>query len=264
MIGDMQRQLDATRKKMLPRARALAYEGAQLQKAKERAHDAQTKADVDENMKDLRQELALALGKADGEADDYYDLYARLSKQLGTSAAPPPKAEPERAAEPPPPVTARPQRPNELAPVTLAPPPGEHPAPVGGLCPVYVGWERRYDVSIDGWIGTPYDFGGDDRGGIDCSAFARRVFRETFSIELPRVSADQYRMGVPIDMKQLKKGDLVFFDTLSKGRITHVAVFDGEGIVANATSSKGVRREKLTDRWLAQAYRGCRRLLLDR
>jgi lipoprotein Spr len=117
-----------------------------------------------------------------------------------------------------------------------------------------------WKAAIDKWIGTKYLWGGTGEGGIDCSGFSREVFRDSAHVELPRVSVDQYRNGMPIEKSQLKKGDLVFFDTLERGRITHVGVYDGDGIVANATSSRGVIREKLEDRWLQRAYRGCRRL----
>ena len=108
--------------------------------------------------------------------------------------------------------------------------------------------------AVSKWIGTPYLFGGVDKKGIDCSAFSREVFRDTVRVELPRVSGDQFRTGIAIEKSQLKKGDLVFFDTLERGRITHVAVFDGEGLVAHATSSRGVTKEKLENRWLQRAY----------
>lgn len=129
------------------------------------------------------------------------------------------------------------------------------------LCSVYNGWQSVWAGAVSKWIGTPYLFGGVDKKGIDCSAFSREVFRDTVRVELPRVSGDQFRTGIAIEKSQLKKGDLVFFDTLERGRITHVAVFDGEGLVAHATSSRGVTKEKLENRWLQRAYRGCRRLL---
>ena len=45
--------------------------------------------------------------------------------------------------------------------------------------------------SFENWKGTRYAFGGDSSRGIDCSALTRRVYREVFSFELPRVTKDQ-------------------------------------------------------------------------
>src|SRR6185503_17638703 len=41
------------------------------------------------------------------------------------------------------------------------------------------------------WLGTPYLWGGDARGGIDCSGYSREMYREVFKVELPRTTKDQ-------------------------------------------------------------------------
>ena len=42
--------------------------------------------------------------------------------------------------------------------------------------------------SYNNWKGTRYAWGGDSSRGIDCSALTRRVYREVFGYELPRVT----------------------------------------------------------------------------
>lgn len=290
----MRRQLAETQKKMKPRLREIAFEGAKVAamvKAK-RASAIQVASVLASIGDELEEGLPQGTPEGDGKEIDYYDLYARLSKELGLKAEPPPepKPAPQASAEPEParpdpepePEPSRPEPPKTtLKPEpkpAVTPKPTPTPAitatparPAGGmrnppmpgdpLCPVYSGWQNVWASAIGKWLGTKYLWGGTGDGGIDCSGFSREVFRDTARIELPRVSVDQFRTGLPIEKAQLKKGDLVFFDTLERGRITHVAVFDGDGLVAHATSSRGVTREKLENRWLQRAYRGCRRLL---
>lgn len=138
---------------------------------------------------------------------------------------------------------------------TLAPMPGEP------LISVSREFPQAFDQSVDEWSGTPYLFGGESRRGIDCSAFTRQVFRESTAVELPRTSGQQFGTGEALEPAQLQKGDVVFFDTLERGRITHVGVYVGEGQFAHASSSRGVTRDKFQAKWAQRAYRGARRIM---
>lgn len=122
------------------------------------------------------------------------------------------------------------------------------------------GWRAALDAAVDHWIGTPYRLGGTTRRGIDCSAFVGAVYREAFSIELPRNSRAQYRIGESIRPDELAPGDLVFFDTLDRGRVTHVGIYLGDDVFAHASSSKGVTRAQLSKRYYQRAWVGARRL----
>ena len=88
------------------------------------------------------------------------------------------------------------------------------------------------------WKGTKYALGGDSASGIDCSAFTRRVYREVFSFELPRRSVDQAQAGNHVPRSQLKAGDIVFFKPEGTGN--HTAVYLGNSLFLNASTSKGV------------------------
>ncbi|MEM6733790.1 MAG: NlpC/P60 family protein, partial [Myxococcota bacterium] len=118
----------------------------------------------------------------------------------------------------------------------------------------------RLSAAVDDWLGTPYRFGGVDRSGIDCSAFVRILMRRTLGLELPRNSRAQARVGTAVPRTQLRAGDLVFFDTLERGRVTHVGVYLGEGRFAHASSSRGVVRSALATRYYRRAYRSARRM----
>ena len=100
------------------------------------------------------------------------------------------------------------------------------------------------------YIGTPYEWGGNDRNGIDCSGLLVRSF-ESVGIKLPRTTSQQIDLGKKVSLKKSKEGDLVFFAFgKSKRKVTHV------GLVSNiknnsdikfihASSSKGVIETQL-------------------
>ncbi|UQN07915.1 NlpC/P60 family protein [Deinococcus sp. QL22] len=111
-------------------------------------------------------------------------------------------------------------------------------------------------------LGTPYVYGGATRVGTDCSGFVLQVFGP-LGLQLPRRSADQAQAGLPIDAAALLPGDLVFFDTEGRGKVTHVGIYLGEDTFVNANSYRGqVAVDKLmSDRYWAARYLGARRVL---
>jgi hypothetical protein len=121
---------------------------------------------------------------------------------------------------------------------------------------------RRVKLIVEGWLGTPYRFGSDRRSdGTDCSGFTQRIFSEGFNLDLPRVSIDQFRVGVSVRLDDLRPGDLVFFDTYDVGRVSHVGIYAGDGKFAHASMSRGVVYDELGSRYFRRAYRGARRVL---
>jgi len=77
--------------------------------------------------------------------------------------------------------------------------------------------------NIDEWYGTRYQLGGTSKSGIDCSAFVQSIFLSAFSVTLPRMAKDQYRVTRRISRTELKEGDLLFFNT--RGGVSHVGIY---------------------------------------
>jgi cell wall-associated NlpC family hydrolase len=111
----------------------------------------------------------------------------------------------------------------------------------------------RLYASVDRHIGIPYRYGGDSEAGIDCSAFTRRVYRSQ-NVELPRSSMEQSFVGFGIGGEIMRPGDLVFFDPSIVGRISHVGVYLGNGVFAHASSSKGVTKSSIREKYYTKRF----------
>ncbi len=77
-------------------------------------------------------------------------------------------------------------------------------------------------------LGTPYRWGGSSpTKGFDCSGLVKYAFRDVNEADLPRTSnAMAEGHGQKVDRKDLKPGDLLFFNI--KGRqVNHVAIYLG-------------------------------------
>lgn len=107
--------------------------------------------------------------------------------------------------------------------------------------------------------GVPYRNGGSDPAGFDCSGFVQWVFAQN-GVLLPREVREQYTAGRKIDLRDLQPGDLVFFQTVSRGA-SHVGVAIGGDQFVHAPSSTGVVRvERFTADYWTRRFVGARRI----
>ena len=106
--------------------------------------------------------------------------------------------------------------------------------------------------SFNNWKGTRYQWGGDSKNGIDCSALTRRIYRDVFGYELPRVSTDQVKVGRKVSISNLKAGDILFFRP--EGRTNHTAVYLGNSLFLNASSSQGVILSSLESKYWGRYF----------
>lgn len=89
-------------------------------------------------------------------------------------------------------------------------------------------------------LGHKYVWGATGPQNFDCSGFTKEVFQETTGIKIPRVSRDQAKVGEYIKYKDLKEGDMVFFDTHKHylGKVNHVGIYLKDGKFIHASSAK--------------------------
>lgn len=107
--------------------------------------------------------------------------------------------------------------------------------------------------------GVPYVDGGTDPSGFDCSGFVQYVFGR-HGKQLPREVRDQYRTGRRVEVNEVQPGDLLFFQTVSRGA-SHVGVAIGGGQFVHAPSSQGVVRvERYDSSYWANRIVGARRI----
>ena len=113
-----------------------------------------------------------------------------------------------------------------------------------------------------GLVGTPYRYGGNTpEGGFDCSGLVGYVFRDMLDVRLPRTTRELIAMQGPrIDPEKLAAADLVFFG--SKGNVSHVGIYVGEGRFVHAPSTGGtVRLDRLDGPYWRDNYSGAKRVL---
>lgn len=115
------------------------------------------------------------------------------------------------------------------------------------------------------YLGAPYKYAGSTSAGFDCSGLVTKVFNEN-NTQLPRRSEDQSNTGKPINIKEAKPGDLVFFATAGGSRVSHVGIVHdigngGEVKFIHASTSKGVIISSLNEKYWNKAYLFARRVL---
>lgn len=88
-------------------------------------------------------------------------------------------------------------------------------------------------------LGKKYVWGNSGPSSFDCSGFTYYVIKKTTGKTIPRSSVSQGKHGKYVSRKNLKKGDLVFFATTGKGRISHAGIYIGNKKFIHASSTKG-------------------------
>ncbi len=101
---------------------------------------------------------------------------------------------------------------------------------------------------IDEWMGTPHRLGGQNKKGIDCSAFTNHLMLDVYGKKLPRTAKDMAQVVKRKYENQLKEGDLVFFNFDGKA-FDHVGVYLGNDKFVHVSTSKGVIISNLKDPW---------------
>jgi hypothetical protein len=121
--------------------------------------------------------------------------------------------------------------------------------------------ESVLNSTVNELLGAKYKYGGTTPDGFDCSGFTQYVFK-AFGIDLPHQSKAQAKEGTYVEKKDLRPGDLVFFNTNGKD-ISHVGIYLGDGVFVHSASNKGVVKSKLSESYYAQRYVTARRILDD-
>ncbi|KPY84094.1 C40 family peptidase [Pseudomonas syringae pv. tagetis] len=107
-------------------------------------------------------------------------------------------------------------------------------------------------------IGTRYKFGGTSTSsGFDCSGFIGYLFREEAGMSLPRSTREMINVDAPlVSRKNLQPGDVLFFSTRGRGRVSHAAIYAGnqQFIHSSSRRSGGVRIDSLDDAYWSKTF----------
>lgn len=112
--------------------------------------------------------------------------------------------------------------------------------------------------------GTRYKYGGTTRSGMDCSGLITIAFQKE-NIELPRASREMATKGVSVSLKNIEKGDLIFFKTSSRNVISHVGLVveanRGEVKFIHSSTQRGVIISSLDEAYWKKAFVEVRRVI---
>src|SRR5690606_10588348 len=108
-------------------------------------------------------------------------------------------------------------------------------------------------------LGVKYKYGGESPNtGFDCSGLVGYAAEKSLGLKLPRRSADIAREGISVKRSELRKGDLVFFNTLGR-RFSHVGIYLGdEKFVHAPRTGSVVRIEDMSASYWSKRYNGAR------
>lgn len=123
-------------------------------------------------------------------------------------------------------------------------------------------FEARKEIAFfdiyNQWQGVPYQFGGNTKRGVDCSAFVQIAYRDAWQQPLPRTTTSQSQVGNAVAYNQAKYGDLVFFKTSRSTQ--HVGVYLGNKLFMHASTSQGVMISRLDNPYWASKFWQFRRI----
>ncbi|MCJ8008959.1 C40 family peptidase [Lederbergia wuyishanensis] len=107
--------------------------------------------------------------------------------------------------------------------------------------------------------GKPFKWGGTTTKGFDASGFTQYVYAKSVKVNLPRTSADQFKKGKDVKLKDLKPGDLVFYKTNGKS-VSFVGIYVGKQQFIGATSN-GVKIQSMNLTYWKTKYVGAKRIV---
>jgi murein DD-endopeptidase / murein LD-carboxypeptidase len=105
-----------------------------------------------------------------------------------------------------------------------------------------------------GWLSVPYMWGGKNKYGADCSGFASAIYNNVYSYVVGGSAGDIYKMLSPVEKKDLKEGDLVFFK-INRTFISHVGIYLSNNKFIHETSwGHGVMISDLSETYYSTYY----------
>ena len=83
-------------------------------------------------------------------------------------------------------------------------------------------------------VGVPYRYGGSSPSGFDCSGLVQYAYSRA-GVSVPRTTRQLWGAANPVEQRDLKAGDLLFFSI--EGKMSHVGMYLGERRFVHAPQS---------------------------
>jgi murein DD-endopeptidase len=118
--------------------------------------------------------------------------------------------------------------------------------------------EKAADTALT-MVGKPYQYRGDSPEGFDCSGLVRYSYLVA-GVDLPHGTASLRQRTAPVLSRNMRKGDLVFFNQSGK-KYSHVGILTTKNRFVHAPSTgKRVREDSLDDPYWKKYFLGARRI----
>lgn len=106
------------------------------------------------------------------------------------------------------------------------------------------------------YLNTPYIWGSTGPKSFDCSGFVNYVYKEIATVQLPRTSYNIAKLKNKVEKDDLQIGDIIYFKTTKKKRISHVGIYIGNNKFVHASSAKKKVVISEIEGFYKRAYRG--------
>ena len=118
--------------------------------------------------------------------------------------------------------------------------------------------QRAAQVARD-MLGKPYRYAGNTPAGFDCSGLVNYSYAKV-GLPLARSTRGLHEQTSLVHVRNLRPGDLVFFDQEGK-KLSHVGIYLDDGAFVHAPSSGGrVRVDRLEDDYWRRHFVEARRI----
>lgn len=118
---------------------------------------------------------------------------------------------------------------------------------------------ERAAAHAERMVGRPYRYGGAGPSGFDCSGLVKYSYARA-GLDLPHGTHQLWRLSRPVSLRQLRRGDLLFFDQEGR-KASHVGIYLGDGRFVHAPSTgRQVYISELADPYWHRHFSSARRL----
>ncbi|HNB81181.1 MAG TPA: NlpC/P60 family protein [Chitinophagaceae bacterium] len=122
---------------------------------------------------------------------------------------------------------------------------------------------RLLQEEVKNWLGVPYQSGGMNRNGVDCSGLVCILYQKVYHQALPRTTQQQFRLCQHVSRNNLREGDLVFFRPGTR-EVSHVGLYLAADSFVHASLSKGVVISSLKQTYYARSFISAGRWVPDK